>query len=202
MTLTEEKINKNYLLWIEQLKKYNCYSEELIEDYGDKIKIASFSLNDISGSAYQGSLLDVVLYNLCAIANHINEKAFGMNNKGKVQHNHLYVNKSNLFKVLLLQHISKSEMFVPVTEQWKINKGIFYEFNPNLMTSMKLGERSLFICSTYGIQFTEEEYAAMKILDKDEDKTNSFITPLEQLVKISNQLTAIETYQRNKNQNN
>ena len=201
MTLTEEKINKNYLLWIEQLKKYNCYSEELIEDYGDKIKIASFSLNDISGSAYQGSLLDVVLYNLCAIANHINEKAFGMNNKGKVQHNHLYVNKSNLFKVLLLQHISKSEMFVPVTEQWKINKGIFYEFNPNLMTSMKLGERSLFICSTYGIQFTEEEYAAMKVLDKDEDKTNSFITPLEQLVKISNQLTAIETYQRNKNSN-
>ena len=137
MTLTEEKINKNYLLWIEQLKKYNCYSEELIEDYGDKIKIASFSLNDISGSAYQGSLLDVVLYNLCAIANHINEKAFGMNNKEKVQHNHLYVNKSNLFKVLLLQHISKSEMFVPVTEQWKINKGVFYEFNPNLMTSMK-----------------------------------------------------------------
>ena len=199
MTLTEEKINKNYLLWIEQLKKYNCYSEELIEDYGDKIKIASFSLNDISGSAYQGSLLDVVLYNLCAIANHINEKAFGMNNKGKVQHNHLYVNKSNLFKVLLLQHISKSEMFVPVTEQWKINKGIFYEFNPNLMTSMKLGERSLFICSKYGIQFTEEEYAAMKVLDKDEDKTNSFITPLEQLVKISNQLTAIETYQKNKN---
>ena len=48
MTLTEEKINKNYLLWIEQLKKYNCYSEELIEEYGDKIKIASFSLNDIS----------------------------------------------------------------------------------------------------------------------------------------------------------
>ena len=39
----------------------------------------------------------------------------------------------------------------------------------------------------------------MKILDKDEDKTNSFITPLEQLVKISNQLTAIETYQKNKN---
>lgn len=201
MTLTEEKINKNYLLWIEQLKKYNCYSEELIEDYGDKIKIASFSLNDISGSAYQGSLLDVVLYNLCAIANHINEKAFGMNNKGKVQHNHLYVNKSNLFKVLLLQHISKSEMFVPVTEQWKINKGIFYEFNPNLMASIKMGERSLFICSNYGIQFTEEEYAAMKVLDKDEDKTNSFITPLEQLVKISNQLTAIETYQRNKNSN-
>lgn len=199
MTLTEEKINKNYLLWIEQLKKYNCYSEELIGEYGDKIRIASFALNDISGSAYQGSLLDVVLYNLCAIANHINENAFGINDKGKIKHNNLYVNKGSLFKVLLLQHISKAEMFVPVTEQWKLNKGIFYEFNPNLTTSMKLGERSLFICSKYCIQFTEEEYAAMKVLDKDEDKTNSFITPLEEIVKISNQLTAIETYQKNKN---
>ena len=199
MKITEEKINKNYLLWTEYLKKYNCYSEELIGEYGDKIRIASFALNDISGSAYQGSLLDVVLYNLCAIANHINENAFGINDKGKIKHNNLYVNKSNLFKVLLLQHISKAEMFVPVTEQWKLNKGIFYEFNPNLTTSMKLGERSLFICSKYGIQFTEEEYAAMKVLDKDEDKTNSFITPLEEIVKISNQLTAIETYQRNKN---
>ena len=112
MNLTEEKINKNYLLWIEQLKKYNCYSEELIEEYGDKIKIASFALNDISGSAYQGSLLDVVLYNLCTIANHINENAFGINDKGKIKHNNLYVNKCNLFKVLILSpysSISSSE---------------------------------------------------------------------------------------------
>ena len=195
MTLTEEKLNKNYVLWIEQLKKYNCYSEELIEEYGDKIKIASFSLNDEKRKTYKKTIIDDDLYNLCVIANHINEHAFGTNDKGKVKHNNLYVNKSSLFKVLLLQHISKAEMFIPVTEQWKINKGILYEFNQNLMTSMKLGERSLFICSKYGIQFTEEEYAAMKVLDKDEDKTNSFITPLEQLVKISNQLTAIETYQ-------
>ena len=41
----------------------------------------------------------------------------------------------------------------------------------------------------------------MKILDREDDKTNSFITPLAQLVKVSNQLTAIETYRKNKNQN-
>ena len=29
---------------------------------------------------------------------------------------------------------------------------------------------SLFICSKYNIQFTEEEYDAMKILDRDDDK--------------------------------
>ena len=50
----------------------------------------------------------------------------------------------------------------------------------------------------YGITLTEEEYEAMKICDKDEEKNNSFITPLAELVKIANQLTAIEVYRKNK----
>ena len=190
--MTEEKINRNYLLWIEYLKKYNCYSEELINEYGDSIKVASFAMNETSGGAYQGSLLDIVLCNLCVIASHINENAFGINDKGKIKHPFLQVDKNSLMKVLLLQHIAKAEMFVPSSEQWKINKGMFYEFNPNTQTALKLGERSIFLCQKYGIKLTEEEYDAMKICDKEEDKNNSFTTPLAELVKIANQLTAIE----------
>lgn len=203
MYLTEEKINKNYLLWIECLKKYNCYSEELIEEYGDVIKNASFAMNETSGAAYQGSLLEVVLSNLCVIASHINKCAFGENERGKLRHQHLYVNNDSLMRVLLLQHISKCELFVGSTEQWKINKGYNYEFNPNLLTSLKLGERSIFLCMKCGIKLTEEEFDAMKICDATEDKTNSYVTPLTELVKIANQLTAIETYQKyNKKQDN
>ena len=84
-------------------------------------------------------------------------------------------------------------------EQWKINKGMLYEFNSELATSLKLGERSIFLCMKYGIKLTEEEYDAMKVCDKDEEKNNSFVTPLAELVKIANQLTAIETYQKYKN---
>ena len=73
-----------------------------------------------------------------------------------------------------------------------------YEFNPNLATALKLGERSVFMCMKYGIKLTEEEYEAMKVCDKEEEKNNSFVTPLAELVKIANQLTAIEIYQRNK----
>lgn len=102
-------------------------------------------------------------------------------------------------KVLLLQHISKAELFVSCNEQWKINKGIFYDFNPSLLTSLKLGDRSVYLCQRYGIKLTEEEFDAMKVLDKEEDKTNSFITPLAELVKIANQLTVIELYQKHKN---
>lgn len=198
MNITEEKINRNYLLWTEYLKKYNCYSEGLINDYGDAIKVASFAMNETSGGAYQGSLLDIVLSNLCVIASHINENAFGLNEKGKIKHQFLQVDKNSLMKVLLLQHISKAEMFVSSNEQWKINKGMFYEFNPNLATALKLGERSVFMCMKYGIKLTEEEYEAMKVCDKEEEKNNSFVTPLAELVKIANQLTAIEIYQRNK----
>ena len=196
MNITEEKINRNYLLWTEYLQKYNCYSEDLINDYGEKIKLASFAMNETSGGAYQGSLLDIVLSHLCVIASHINENAFGMNDKGKIKHPFLQVDKNSLMKVLLLQHVAKAEMFVPSNEQWKINKGMYYEFNPNTQTALKLGERSIFICQKYGIQLTEEEYDAMKICDKEEDKNNSFVTPLAEIVKIANQLTAIEIYQK------
>ena len=51
MNITEEKINRNYLLWIDYLKKYNCYSDSLIEEYGEKIKMASFAMNETSGGA-------------------------------------------------------------------------------------------------------------------------------------------------------
>ena len=198
MGLTEEKINKNYLLWIEQLKKYGCYSEKLIEEYGEKIKLASFAMNESSGGAYQGSLLDIVLYELCVIANHINENAFGMSDKGRLKHEDIYVNKESMLKVLLLQHISKCELFVPTSEQWKINKGMFYEFNPSLTASLKMGERSLYMCSKCGIEFTEEEWEAMKILDKEKDETFAFTTPLSQIVKTANQFTTITIFKKNK----
>lgn len=199
MNITEEKINRNYLLWIEYLKKYDCYSEDLINDYGERLKLGSYALHEISGGAYQGSLLDIILSKLCVIATHINEDAFGLNSSEKYKHQYLYCNKTSLMKVLLLQHISKAEMFIPSTEQWKISKGMFYEFNSDLETSLKLGERSIFLCMKYGIKLTEDEYEAMKVCDKEDEKNNSFVTPLAELVKIANQLTAIEIYRKNKN---
>lgn len=200
--LNEEKQNKNYLLWVNSLKKYNCYSEELIERYGDKIKKGSFSMNESCGSCYEGSLLNVVLYNLCNIASHINKYAFGKNEEGKMRHEFLSVDLNSLMKVLLLQHISKALMFVPTSMQWQRDKGILYEFNKNLTTSLKLGERSSFMCLSCGINLTEEEYEAMKVCDKEEEIKNScYVTPLAAMVKIANQLTAIEIYNKYKKEN-
>ena len=191
--LNEETINKDYILWCEYLKKYNCDSDALQNDLGEKIKNASWSLNLQSGGG-KGTMLHTVLTSLCPIAAHINNDAFGLNSKQKDKHPLLKVDNNSLMKVLLLQHISKADMFVPSTEQWKINKGMLYDFNPNLETVLKLGARSVYLCMKYNISLTEDEYEAMLILDKEEDKTNSFTNPLCEIVKISNQLTAIEIF--------
>ena len=200
--INEEKRNKNYLLWVDSLKKYNCYSEELIEKYGDKIKKASFSMNEKCGSCYEGSLINVVLYNLCVIGSHINKYAFGENENGKQRHPFLSVDLNSLMKVLLLQHIAKAELFVPTVMQWQRNNGILYEFNNNITTSLKLGERSAYICLSCGIKLTEEEYEAMKVCDKEEEsKNNPYITSLSAMVKLTNQLTSIEVYKQYKKEN-
>lgn len=122
--ITEEKLNSNFALWVERLKKYNCYSEEMINDIGDKLKMASFALSVNSGCAYDGSMIDTVLNHLCVIAYHINEDAFGINAKQRMKHGYLKVNPNILMRVLLLQHISKAEMFIPQEQQWKIKTGI------------------------------------------------------------------------------
>ena len=193
--LTIEKIKLNYVTFCNKLKKYNCYSEEMINDLGEKLMNASFSMTAECGSAYQGSLIDVVLNHLCTIAYSINEIVYS--DTGKFSH--MRVNNDMLMRVLLLQHISKAELFVDTRETWKINKGILYEFNDELKTSMKLGERSLYLCQKYGISLSEEEYEAIRIIDKgDDDKANYFITPLASLVRMANHFVAIEMKEKYK----
>lgn len=192
--INEEKINLNYTRWVTRLKKYNCYSDLMINELGEKIKNASFALIENSGAAYQGSMLNVVINNLCLIAHHLNENAFGEDSKQKKLHPYLQANNYMLMRVLLLQHIAKAEMFVIQENQWKQKNGYIYDFNPDLDTCMKCGERSIYLCMKYGIQLSEEEYEAMRIIDKEEMSVTQYISPLCQIVKMANQLVSIELH--------
>lgn len=191
--LTPEKINLNYITFCNKLKKYNCYSEQMINEIGEQLKDCSFSMNDDSGSAYQGSMIDIVLNHLCSVAYNINEVVFGPTGK----FNSMRVNPDMLMRVLLLQHIAKAEMFVNTRDTWKVKKGMLYEFNTNLKASLKLGERSLYLCQKYGIELAEEEYEAIRIIDKSEDdKIMFYINPLCSIVKMANQFVAVEMRQK------
>ena len=192
MELTEEKRNLNFVLWTKKLKDYNCYSESLINELGEKLKNASFNMNECNGGCYEGALIEVILNNLCTLGYHINELAFGLNSKGKRNHPFLNVNTEMIMRVLLLQHISKAEYFVTQTENWKKNKGYLFDFNGELETQLKLGERSAFLCMKHGIQLSEIEFEAMTIVDKDDKCFNSHQNQLVVLVKTINQLVAVE----------
>lgn len=184
--LSKEKQNANYLNFIKRLEKYGCYSEQMIDDLGDSIKTCSFAMNEDSGASYEGSLIDVVLNKLCKLAYDINEYAL----TGK--HNYLSVNFEMLMRVLLLQHIGKAQMFVDEEEAWKRKRGSKYKFNENLEANLKLGERSLYICQKYNIHLTEEEYEAIRIIDKDDSKGDYYASPLALITKMVNTLTSTE----------
>ena len=142
-------------------------------------------------------MIEVVLKILCNVAYRINELGFGDDGKGRIAFPMLKVNGDMLMRVLLLQHISKCEMFVYQTDNWKRKNGRNYEFNDDLQANLRTGERSLYLCQKYGISLNEEEYEAIRIIDRpDEQKGDAFISPLCMLSKIANQLTALELRKR------
>ena len=104
-------------------------------------------------------------------------------------------------RVLLLQHISKAQMFVPQRESWKLKKGILYDFNDDLNAILKLGERTLYLCQKYNIKLSEEEFEAIKCIDKTEDKSDYMLSPLCAIVKYANVMTAIECRTKQKSKN-
>lgn len=182
--ISEDKININYARFIDRLKKYDCYSQQMIDELGENIKNCTFAIHTSTNCAYKGALLDVVLNNLCAFAYEFNERL-------KATLPNMYVDPNSLMRVLLLQHISKVEMFVPQEQEWKIKNGFIYDFNPSLNTVMKLGERSLWYCLKYKINLTEEEFEAIRSIDKDDKTDNQHVNPLVFIVKMANQLISI-----------
>lgn len=188
--LTEEKINANFLTYIKYLEKYNCYSEEMITEIGNKIKYAPYSKNTEYGGAEPGGLVDVTLNVLCRLGAEINSNALGANGGQNIKHPYLCVNQNMLMRVLLLMNIAKCEMFEE-GDTWHKNHGMPYDFVDNT-TKLKIGERSLYLCQKYGIKLTEEEFEAFKVIDQEDVKGERFQTPLYSVVAAAKMFTLVE----------
>ena len=194
--LTEEKLNANYLKFINYLQKYNCYSEDMMKELGEKIKLAPYSMERDMGGAYDGAMIDVTLNILCKIGAQINNNAMGANGGDKIAHPLLAVNNNMLMRVLLLINIAKAEMFTPNKSEWhKKNLGRMYEFVEN-KTKLKLGARSLYLCQKYGIQLEEEEFEAFLTIDNPDDTGERFQSPLYTMVKATKMFTLVELRQK------
>lgn len=191
--INETQIVTNYTRWIQRLQNYKCFSQQMIDDMGERIRIGTWSMAEESGAAYDGALLDVVMNHLCSLAYCFNEVAFTDQRTKKMTHPYIKVNTDMLIRVLLLQHISKADIFVPQSEQWKAKKGMLYMYNPYIETTLKVGERTLFLCQKYGIYLNEDEYDALRVIDRmDEQSISTYTTPLALMVRMANQFACME----------
>ena len=181
--LSEERINANYLKFIQYLEKYGCYSEEMMNDMGERIKNAPYSGTVDFGGAYRGGLIDVTLNVLCRVGHFVNS-TLTTNCK------FLGVNQNMLMKVLLLLNVAKADMFIPQSNDWKRKNGMPYEFVDS-KTKLKFGERSLYLCQKYGIKLEEEEFEAFLCIDREEDAGERFSSPLYAMVKATKMFTLV-----------
>ena len=194
--ISEERLNTNYLRFVKALEKYNCYSEKLMEDYGEQIKNAPYFMSESYGGCYKGALIDVTLNILCKIGFMLNRNVLGPDDNGNIRFKNLCVNENMLMRVLLLTNISKAVLFVVNSNDWKRNNGFPYEFNQYLDSNLKTGERCAYMCQKYGIQLSEEEYEAILSSDKEDDYGERFKSPLCAIVNAAKTLTSVELRQQ------
>lgn len=189
MLLSQERIENNYQMWIARLQKYGCFSQSLIDNYGELIKNASYGMNSGSGAAGKGALLEVVLHKMCTYA-------FMINSQIKSD---FKVDDARLLKILLLQHISKAVMYVPkkntMNNRLTQQNLYLYNFNDNLKGKLRSGERSALMCFENGITLDAEEFEAIKVMDADsDDKMQVYLCPLSSIVKAVNTLVNSELW--------
>lgn len=168
---------KNYSILIKKLNQLGIDTSILNEKYGEQIKIALF--NTTTSTSFEGSLLEYVINILTPSALKLSEIYFTDDKLDAI-------NKDSLIKVCLLTHISKCNMFT------KGKREGTYEY-AQYPYALKMGMRSVAICSECGINLTAEELEAMTILDREnDDQTKFFSSPLAAIFKMANEMTFLK----------
>lgn len=189
------KIYENYSWFVTQLNLCGVNAEKLIDYLGgqERVMRAVAGSNLESGLAYAGSLLEHV-----KIVSEIAKR------NAKMISGAITIDEKSIMKVALLNQIAKVLMFVPNTNEWQIkNQGKLYVFE-ELKGALRCGERSTWICGEVNIKFTEEEYEAMKVLDKDVSEDNYaklYSSPLSIIIRNAHDMAILfakEIYKKEK----
>ena len=188
------------------LKNFDNYYKGLVKTIGSEladkvikalggeedVAVAPFFNLEESGVAYEGAFTRSVI-RLIKIAYNINDTL----------PDDLKVDERSINKVCLLSHIAKVQLYVPNENKWEItNRGMNYAFNNELKGALRVGERSLFISTNAGVKFTEEEFEAMRIMDKDgadDNYSKYFSSPLSMVIRQANETLDYINRTRKKN---
>lgn len=187
MELSEDlKINnlatyKHYL--------HNLIGEDVTNDLinllgGDEeIMNASFGMTEDSNTAYDGALIRMAL----SIANYAKRLNELLPEEKRVAN-------SSIYKVALLHHIAKAVMYTKNTNDWEVkNRGILYKFNNNDI-SLRCGERSVLLAMTAGVKFSDDEFEAMRVIDKINEGDNTvrwYGSTLSMLIRQANEIITL-----------
>jgi hypothetical protein len=159
MPLEQEKIVANTKKYFDTATKLGFMNEDLMNFLGESfIKAPASTMTDLH-NAFEGGLVDHLL--------RVGSYAVKFNNALPEDER---VDQNSLLKVCLLHQIGKAKLYKPCESEWhRKNQGKMYEFNEDI-SSMRVGERSIYYAMSHGIKFTEEEYSAILNFDKNDDK--------------------------------
>lgn len=182
--IDNEKITKNLKGFVKTGKKYEFVTDALIDLLGKDLLTSPASTTTDYFGAFEGGLLQNTL-NITKYAVDIN----------KTLPEALQVEAGSLVKVCFLHQIGKAGLFVPKESAWHNERGIMYEYN-NKLTSMSIGERSIYYATYSGVTFTEDEYQAILNYNKDGDLQAKLHTnSLGQILKAAIIMAGIEEKQ-------
>lgn len=156
-TETKDKVMKNAKKYFSTGEKYGFMTEELQNFLGVDFVQAPASTRTDLHNAYEGGLIEHLLL-VTKYAININE----------ILPETQQVELKSLIKVCCLHQIGKAKLYTPHTSDWHRNKGMLYEFNEDLV-SMRVGERSAYYATKFGVELTEDEFQAIINHDKTDD---------------------------------
>jgi hypothetical protein len=177
--------SKNLELWSKKLYEVGVDTTSLVEEYGSDIETATFSNLSTNGLAYEGSLLQTLLYKLTPYALKLND----------MFPESIRVDRDKIIKVCLLQHIAKSVRLIKNENDWEVkNRGMVYKYNPS-NPSIRNGLHSLQMCYEHGIMFSVDEVEAMTINDRDltDDQARWHSSLFASIIRQANEMVYLES---------
>lgn len=188
MELSKEILVSNFSKYKKRLITYvgEQEAESIIEELGgdNAVMNATYANTENTGLAYDGSFTETVIA-LTVYAIKIND----------LLPEEKQVSKESIAKVALLSQIGKVLLFKPQTNDWRRkNLGENYTY-AELDGAIRVGERSILIAMNSGVKFTEFEFEAMRIMDKQNENGDNyskyFSGTLSMVIKQANEMIEV-----------
>jgi len=176
MALEQEKIVANTKKYFETATKLGFMNDELMSFLGEEFIKAPASTMESLHNAFNGGLIDHLL--------RVAQYAVKFNNALPEDEK---VDQTSLLKVCFLHQIGKANLYKECDSEWhRKNQGKMYEFKENLV-SMRVSERSVYYALSHGVKLTQEEFSAIIMHDKLDDKMAEYHNSiLGELLKMGN----------------